>query len=170
MKPIVLVMGVCGTGKSAIGSVLAERLQVPFLEGDAFHSAENVDKMRAGIPLTDVDRADWLSGLAETLSTTDDSGAVLACSALKRRYRDVLRRGQPRMRLVFLNGSVDTIAGRMAQRPDHYMPASLLASQLADLEPPQADEPHCALSIEQPPQHLVAAALRYLVHPTEIKP
>lgn len=99
-KPIVLVMGVCGSGKSAIGALLAEALQVPFLEGDAFHCTDNVGKMRTGIPLTDADRAEWLVALADTLSNAGDSGAVLTCSALKQRYRDVLRGGLPTVSLL----------------------------------------------------------------------
>lgn len=157
-NPFVVVMGVCGCGKTAIGETLAARLGLPFLEGDAFHPDDNIAKMRAGVPLSDADRAGWLKRLGEALLSARDTGAVLTCSALKRRYRDTLRSVQPDLRLVFLNGRRDLIESRMAERAGHYMPVSLLDSQLADLEPPQTDEPHCALDIDRPVDEIVAAA------------
>jgi carbohydrate kinase (thermoresistant glucokinase family) len=154
----VVVMGVCGCGKTVIGEALAARLDLPFLEGDAFHPAKNIARMRAGIPLSDANRAEWLKRLGDALLSAHGTGAVLACSALKRRYRDLLRSAQPDLRLVFLHGRRELIKSRMAGRAGHYMPASLLDSQLADLEPPQTDEPHCALDIERPVEEIVDAA------------
>jgi gluconokinase len=121
-----VVMGVSGCGKSDVGQRLATALNVPFIEGDQWHSAANVAKMAAGIPLTDADRADWL--------------AVLSCSALKRQYRDLLREGDPNLFFVELDGSRALIEQRMAARKGHFMPTSLLDSQFRDLEPLQAGE------------------------------
>jgi gluconokinase len=132
---IVLVMGVSGSGKTTIGERLAERLGFRFLDADDFHPPENVAKMAAGTPLTDEDRAPWLAGLNAALKVEDD--AVLACSALKQRYRDVLARGLRDFRVVHLKGTRELIHRRMTERRHRYMPASLLDSQLAALEPPR---------------------------------
>lgn len=135
-------MGVAGCGKSTIGSALAIALDAEFVEGDEFHSPENVRKMAAGIPLTDEDRAPWLAALAVRLRAARDAdrGLVMTCSALRRRYRDVLRSGDPHVRFVFLDGPRDVIAERLASRVGHYMPGSLLDSQFAALERPESDE------------------------------
>jgi len=140
--PLVVVMGVAGSGKSTIGAALAQALGVPFVEGDDFHPAENRARMAAGIPLTDEDRYGWLRALAGRLAQARQAGtgAVLACSALKRAYRDILRAGAPSLRLVFLSGDRAVLAERLAARRGHFMPASLLESQLATLEAPTPDE------------------------------
>lgn len=118
-----VVMGVAGSGKSVIGAAFAHALDVEFVEGDDFHSARNIERMSAGIPLTDDDRADWLHALAFRLrvSHNADDGVVIACSALKRSYRDVLRGGASEVRFVFLDGSRELIAQRLADRGGHFL-------------------------------------------------
>jgi len=135
---IVVVMGVSGSGKTAIGQPLAEQQGWEFLDGDDFHPPENVAKMSAGTPLTDADRWPWLDRLNKELREREERGksAVLACSALKQAYRDRLARGLAHWRLVFLRGSFDLLQRRIKQRKHRYMPASLLQSQFATLEPP----------------------------------
>jgi carbohydrate kinase (thermoresistant glucokinase family) len=155
-------MGVSGCGKSTVGALLAHSLRVPFLEGDAFHPPANVARMAAGIALTDADREGWLHTLAEQLKRHAASGAVLSCSALKRRYRDTLRHAAPDLALIHLSGQPAVLAQRMAGRSGHYMPPSLLASQLATLEPPQPDEHALVLDTTRAPQALVHDALEWL--------
>ena len=137
-----VVMGVSGCGKTTIGIALARALAVPFVEGDDFHPPENVRRMAGGIPLTDADRAGWLRALAGRLAQARESGAglVMSCSALRRAYRDVLRAGDPDVRFIFLDGPREVIAERLASRTGHYMPPTLLDSQLATLEKPDPDE------------------------------
>lgn len=156
-----VVMGVSGCGKSEVGRALSEALGVPFLEGDNFHSAANVAKMSAGTPLNDDDRAGWLLTLQEQIRNAGDSGIgmVLACSALKRRYRDVLRLGDPALRFAHLSGARELIEARMKARAGHYMPPSLLDSQFQTLEPLQADEAGIVLDIRKPIAELVADIL-----------
>jgi gluconokinase len=161
VRPVV-VMGVSGSGKSTVGALLAQALGVPFLEGDSFHPPENVARMAAGIALTDADREGWLHTLAAQLEQHAATGVVLSCSALKRRYRDTLRRAAPDVALIHLSGLPDTLAQRLAGRSGHYMPPSLLASQLATLEPPQADEHALTLDNARAPQALVHEALEWL--------
>ena len=132
---IVVVMGVSGSGKSTLGSQLAERLGVPFLDADEFHPPENVAKMAAGTPLTDQDRWPWLARLNAELRK--EQRAVLACSALKDSYRRALSQGLADCRFVHLRGSLELIRSRLQERQHRYMPASLLESQFATLEPPQ---------------------------------
>jgi gluconokinase len=153
-----VVMGVSGSGKSTIGAALAHTLGVPFIEGDAFHPDRNVAKMSAGVPLNDDDRADWLKALAHEIATAHarGSGIVVSCSALKRRYRDVLRAAAPGVRFAHLRGERETIAGRMESRVGHYMPPALLDSQLRDLEPLQDGEAGVTLDITLDPKALVA--------------
>lgn len=136
----VVVMGVSGSGKSVLGECLAARLGRPFAEGDDFHSAANIAKMSAGVPLTDADRAPWLAALRDWMDGQPGPGTVITCSALRRAYRDVLRGA--RGRVVFLQVSADpgAIRERMARRAGHFMPASLLTSQLDALEPLADDE------------------------------
>lgn len=155
-------MGVSGCGKSSIGLQLATALAAPFLEGDSYHSYANVAKMTAGVPLTDADRADWLLALHKEIrdARLKGSALVLSCSALKRRYRDLLRSADPELRFAHLAGPRELIAARMSSRPDHYMPTTLLDSQLATLEPLQADEAGVVLDIAQPPAQLVQQILR----------
>ena len=131
---IVVLMGVSGSGKSTIGKPLAERLGFPFFDADEFHPPQNVAKMAAGTPLTDADRWPWLALLNGKLK--DQKNAVLACSALKQSYRDALAKGLADCRFVHLRGSLELIRARLADRKHRYMPASLLESQFATLEPP----------------------------------
>lgn len=156
------MMGVCGSGKSAVGLQLAGALQVPFLEGDNYHPYANVAKMTAGMALTDADRADWLLALHKEIRAArlSNSGLVLSCSALKRRYRDLLRSADPELRFAHLAGPRALIASRMAARRDHYMPSVLLDSQLATLEPLQDDEAGVVLDIARAPAELVQQLLR----------
>jgi len=135
---IVVVMGVSGSGKTTIGTALAEQLGWSFLDGDDWHPPENVAKMSAGTPLTDEDRWPWLDRLNAELRARETRGesAVLACSALKQAYRDRLSRGLADWKLVFLHASFEVLRARMAERKHRYMPASLLQSQFATLEPP----------------------------------
>jgi gluconokinase len=164
----VIVMGVSGSGKSTTGALLAERLHCPFLEGDSFHDAAAVEKMRSGVPLTDDDRWPWLDriGAALNAAIAENGLAVAACSALRRSYRDRLRaRIDVPTRFVLLDNDRDEIMRRMALRAGHYMPASLLESQLATLERPTADEPATALFTRDTPEALTQAALLWLGTP-----
>ena len=156
-----VVMGVAGSGKSVIGAAFAHALEVEFVEGDDFHSARNIERMSAGIPLTDDDRADWLHALAFRLrvSHNADDGVVIACSALKRSYRDVLRGGASEVRFVFLDGSRELIAQRLADRGGHFMRPAMLASQFEILEPPAADENAWVCDIRKSPPEIVADLL-----------
>ncbi|WP_229260514.1 gluconokinase [Duganella alba] len=156
-----VIMGVSGCGKSSVGLQLASALEVPFLEGDAYHSYANVAKMTAGVPLTDTDRADWLRALHTEIrdARLRHSGLVLSCSSLKRSYRDLLRSADPALRFAHLAGPRELIAARMQARKDHYMPTALLDSQLATLEPLQDDEAGMVLDIAQEPEALVRQIL-----------
>ncbi len=140
--PSLVVMGVSGCGKSTLGRLLAQNLDRRYVEGDELHPPRNVQRMAAGIALTDEDRHGWLQTIAHLLREARDSArpVVVTCSALKRSYRDLLRTGDADLRFVFLHGDPRLLAQRMAARSGHYMPASLLDSQLATLEPPGADE------------------------------
>ena len=156
-------MGVSGCGKSTVARGVAARLSLPFIEGDDLHPPRNVALMAAGTPLTDDDRRDWLQAMADALAAAADTGAVLACSALKRSYRDRLRTGAPLLRLVHLIGDRALLEQRMRARPNHYMPASLLPSQLRALQPPAADEDAITLPITMAPEALVEAVCRRLL-------
>jgi gluconokinase len=138
----VVVMGVSGCGKSSVGAALAARLGLAFRDADALHAPEAVAKMARGVPLDDADRGPWLDRVGAVLAdgAAHPAGVVVACSALKRAYRDRLRRAAPGVRFVFLDGDAATLAQRLRARTDHYMPPALLASQLATLEPPGPDE------------------------------
>lgn len=162
-----VVMGVCGCGKSSVGEKLATMLNVPYLEGDAYHPATNVAKMAAGMALDDADRADWLLRLQAEIKTAAERGAglVLSCSALKRRYRDLLRAADPALVFVHLAGSRALIAERMQARSEHYMPLSLLDSQLRDLEPLQADEKGICLDIRKDLASLVDEIVNSIPQP-----
>jgi gluconokinase len=143
----IVVMGVAGAGKSSVMAALVARLGWPFLEGDALHPAENVSKMAGGVPLTDVDREPWLRAIAAWIGEreAERSNAVVACSALRRRYRDALRAGHPTVWFVHLAPPAPVLADRIEHRVGHFMPPSMLGSQLATLEPLQRDEPGSAL-------------------------
>jgi gluconokinase len=151
-------MGVCGSGKSLIGATLAQELDVEFVEGDSLHPPDNVKRMSAGIPLTDDDRRGWLIKVAARLREAKRAGVglVVSCSALKRSYRDLLRSvGEPDVRFVYLAGSRALIAARLAQRRGHFMPPSLLESQLAILEEPSPDEHAWVCDIRETPDTIV---------------
>lgn len=162
-RPLV-IMGVSGSGKSTIGALLGRRLGVRFIDGDDLHPAQNKEKMGAGIPLEDEDRWPWLEAIGRTLGTghSDGSGVIVACSALKRRYRDLLRDYAPEVMFVHLEGSAETLATRMAGRNHEFMPVTLLASQLEALEPLEADEDHLLLDVRKPPAELVEDAVTAL--------
>ncbi len=152
-------MGVSGSGKSLIGAAFARALGIDFVEGDDYHSAENVQRMSREVPLTDDDRVRWLRSLAVRIRETKDAGTglVMTCSALKRSYRDVLRAQASELRFVFLRGPRALLAERLASRRGHFMPPSLLDSQLATLEEPSPDEHAWVCDIRESPQDLVAA-------------
>lgn len=152
-----VVMGVAGSGKSLIGGALAHALDVEFVDGDDFHSAKNIEKMAAGIPLTDDDRASWLRALALRLRAARDAGKgiVIACSALKRSYRDIFRAQAPAVRFVYLTGTKDLLGARLTKRGGHFMPVSMLDSQLATLEEPSPDEDAWVVDIGMSPGEIV---------------
>ncbi len=160
-RPILLVMGVSGSGKSTVGAMLAGKLDWAYAEADDFHPAGSIAKMHAGVPLTDDDRWPWLAAIGAWLDTQAAAGApaVVSCSALKRRYRDFLRAGRPYLRLVYLDGDKDLMARRMAARHGHFFPARLLDSQFRELEPPQADEHPLTVRAAPPPGEIVAEIL-----------
>src|SRR6266581_2325175 len=153
-----IVMGVSGSGKSTIADGLAERLRWTFEDGDRFHPASNVAKMSAGHPLTDEDRWPWLQAIADEIDRVCKAGehAVIACSALKRAYRDILVHGRSDVRIIYLRGTQELIAGRLASRKGHFMPPGLLASQFKTLEPPGADEKPVTVSIDAPVEIIVS--------------
>lgn len=159
-----VVMGVSGCGKSAVGMQLAQALKARFIEGDHFHPPANIAKMTAGRPLSDADRHGWLQALRAEIEQAWTRGeeVVLACSALKRIYRDVLRGDHGLVRFVHLQGDRKLIAQRMAARPDHFMPLALLDSQLHGLEPLQPDECGVTLDVRDPPPMLLEQALASL--------
>ncbi|HVS60658.1 MAG TPA: gluconokinase [Gemmatimonadaceae bacterium] len=158
-RGLYVVMGVTGSGKSLIGAALARALGIDFVEGDEYHPAENVERMSSGVPLTDDDRVRWLRSLAVRIREAKDAGTglVMSCSALKRSYRDVLRAEAGELRFVFLRGPRALLAERLAGRRGHFMPPSLLDSQLATLQEPSPDEDAWVCDIRQSPQDLVAA-------------
>lgn len=147
-KPLLVVMGVSGSGKTTVGAALAQRLRVPFADADDFHPAANVAKMSAGLPLDDEDRGPWLDSIGHWLAERENGG-VASCSALKRTYRDRLRRVAPDLQVVHLSGDPEVIARRQAGRPGHFMPTSLMQSQFATLEPLAPDENGIVLDVDQ---------------------
>ena len=166
-----VVMGTAGVGKSRIGDALASSLQLPFVEGDAFHSPDNVAQMHAGLPLTDDNRQGWLQALAMELRDARDRehGVVLTCSALKRRYRDVLRSGDDSLQFIFLRGDTALLRERLNARAGHYMPASLLDSQIATLEIPSPDENAWIYDVQQAPDAIVNAIVARLQGDSETR-
>jgi gluconokinase len=164
-KPSVLVvMGVSGSGKSTIAAMLAHRLNWIFEEGDWFHPPSNIEKMHRGEPLTDEDRWPWLEGIAAWIDATRHAGnhGTVACSALKRAYRDILIGERPDVRLVYLKGGRDLIARRLAARNGHFMPPALLDSQFATLEEPQSGEHPIVVSIAAHPREVVEQIVKKL--------
>ena len=160
----IVVMGVSGCGKSTIGALVAERLGWVFEDGDAFHPPANVAKMSAGTPLTDEDRSPWLAAIAARIARARAAGqgVVIGCSALKQAYRDALRAGHADIRFLHLTGSPELIMARQAARSGHFMPASLLASQFATLEPPDTEADVIDLDVEPEPSVIVAKAIAAL--------
>ena len=152
-----VVMGVSGSGKSTIADKLAERIGWRYEDGDKFHPASNVAKMSAGHPLTDEDRWPWLQAIADEIDRVCKAGdrVVMACSALKRAYRDILVHGRKDVRIVYLNGTQALIADRLAKRKGHFMPAGLLDSQFKTLEIPAKDENPLTVSIDAPVEAIV---------------
>jgi gluconokinase len=160
----IIVMGVSGSGKSTIGALLAERLGWPFADADGFHPPENVAKMAAGIPLTDADRWPWLDAIAAHIGAARQAGqpVVVACSALRRAYRDRLRAGHGDLLFLHLSGAPEVIAARQAARQGHFMPPSLMASQFATLEDTVAEPDAVTVSVKASPDEVVEAALAHL--------
>ncbi len=146
--PLIVVMGVSGSGKTTIGQLLGLRLGIPFEDADSLHPPANVAKMAAGHPLTDADRWPWLATVGAVLASAEPTGLVMACSALKRSYRDAIRAAAPVARFVDLEGSRALLESRVAHRRGHFMPAALLDSQLAALEPLAADEPGIRVDLD----------------------
>lgn len=162
--PAIVMMGVSGSGKTTVGEALAARLGVPFRDADEFHPRSNVEKMSAGIPLTDADRWPWLDAIGLAIhDTPPGEGIVVSCSALKRVYRErILKTAARPVTFVHLDGPHALLAERMAGRKGHFMPPSLLDSQLATLEPLAADEPGVRVSIELPVERQVATIVESL--------
>jgi len=161
---ILVVMGVSGSGKTTIGTQLALTLRWSFEDADWFHPTRNIDKMHAGLPLTDEDRAPWLIGIADFIDQARLAGhhAVVTCSALKRRYRTVIIGNRPDVRLIYLKGDMGLIGRRIATRHEHFMPAALLQSQFDALEEPGPDENPVVVSVEPRPREIVAQVLEAL--------
>jgi len=164
---VAVIMGVSGSGKTTVGRTVAERLGWRFHEGDALHPPENVAKMQAGHPLDDEDRAPWLAAVAARIDEWRARGenGVIPCAALKRRYRGVVLGNRPDVRLIYLEGSRELIAERLAGRRGHFMPANLLDSQFAALEPPKSDEHAITVSVDAPVADIVARVAPALTRP-----
>ncbi|MGM9477937.1 gluconokinase [Pedobacter sp. GSP4] len=159
MAGFIILMGVSGSGKTVVGKALAPQINAEFIDGDNLHSQRNVDKMAAGIPLTDADRLDWLLLIAKVgrEHVSHGTSCIIACSALKKSYRNLLREDNPAIRFVYLKGSFDLIHDRITKRSHQYMPSSLLKSQFETLEEPGADEQDViTVSIDQSISQIVA--------------
>lgn len=161
---ILVVMGVSGSGKTTVAEMLAEALDIEFLEGDSLHPRSNVEKMQSGTPLTDADRLPWLRAIAQRIDAWREGGraGVVTCSALKRAYRDILVGDRPQVRLVYLKGSHRLIHDRMAARHGHFMPVGLLDSQFATLQEPTPDERPIVADIAGTPAQIVAGIIRQI--------
>lgn len=166
-SPCLVVLGVSGTGKTTVARLLAERLGVPFADADDVHPPENIAKMAAGVPLDDADRQPWLEAVGRRLHAGDaaGTGCAVACSALRRRYRDTLRAACPDVFFLHLTAGHDLLARRLAHRTGHFMPELLLDSQLAALEPLEPDESGASLDAGPAPDLIAEQALRLLPHP-----
>jgi gluconokinase len=163
-RVVAVVMGVSGSGKTAVSALLAAALGCQFQEGDDLHPAENVEKMRGGTPLTDADRLPWLHKIAEEIDSWRARGesGVLTCSALKRSYRDIIIDARPDVTLVYLRGSYDLIRRRMAARHEHFMPVALLDSQFAALQEPTPDEHPIIVDVGSRPAEVATEIIRQL--------
>ncbi|WP_328772737.1 gluconokinase [Streptomyces sp. NBC_00286] len=159
---VVVVMGVAGTGKTTVGPLVADRLGVPYAEGDEFHPEANIAKMSAGTPLTDEDRRPWLDAIGRWAHERAGLGGVVSCSALKRSYRDRLRASAPGVVFVHLKGDRRLIEDRMAHRQGHFMPTALLDSQFATLQPLEADEAGVAVDVSGSPEEIAERAVTAL--------
>ncbi|CAL9581270.1 gluconokinase [Streptomyces sp. enrichment culture] len=159
---VVVVMGVSGTGKTTVGNLLADRLGVPYAEADDFHPRANIEKMSAGIPLTDDDRWPWLDAIGDWARGRAGLGGVVSCSALKRAYRDRLRDAAPGLVFLHLTGDRALVAERLAQRKGHFMPTGLLDSQFATLQPLEPDEAGAAVDVTPAPAEITERALAAL--------
>jgi len=168
---IVILMGVSGSGKSTLGKALSTYTNWPFHDGDDYHPEANIKKMEAGTPLNDADRVPWLLKLRELIETAlegEDGGMVLACSALKRSYREVLGRDDPRIQFIYLKGSKELIAERLSKREGHFMPEDLLQSQFDALEEPTEEEA-LVFSIEENPRETLNAIMAHLQPPAGLQ-
>lgn len=164
LPAVLVVMGVSGSGKTTVAKLLAEQLGWAFTDNDALHPPANVEKMKAGVPLTDADRRPWLEAIAARIDEIRRAGGhgVVGCSALKRAYRRVIIGDRPDVRLVYLQGDQALITERQAARKGHFMPTSLMASQFADLEEPGADEDPISVSVAPSPPEIVETILAQL--------
>lgn len=159
---VVVVMGVAGTGKTTIGPLLADRLGVPYAEGDQFHPEANIRKMSSGVPLDDADREPWLDAIGAWAHGRARLGGVVSCSALKRSYRDRLRAAAPGLVFVHLTGDREVVERRIADRRGHFLPTALLDSQFATLEPLDRDEPGVAVDVSGTPEEIIERAVAAL--------
>ena len=162
--PLVVVMGVAGSGKTTVGAALARRLCLDYADADEFHDEASVAKMAAGHPLDDDDRAPWLQAIGQWLAGHDQTGGVASCSALRRRYRDILRAAAPRVEFLHLGGDSHVVTQRVAERRNHFMPASLVTSQLETLEPLEIDEAGRKFDFSEPVENIVAEFAETLPH------
>ncbi|MDZ7632362.1 MAG: gluconokinase [Gemmatimonadaceae bacterium] len=168
MRRALVVMGTAGSGKTLIGSRLADAIGARFVEGDQFHPPANIARMAAGTPLTDDDRHDWLVALSQQLAAAraEECGVVVSCSALKRRYRDLLRHGDPSVRFIFLHGEPALLRSRLEARTGHYMAADMLESQLEILEAPAPDERAWSFDVRTAPEAIVRTIIDALTAET----
>ena len=155
--PLVVVMGVSASGKTTVGELLAERFDAEYADADAFHPQSNIDKMSSGAALTDEDRWPWLEAIGQWLVERVEVGGVVSCSALRRAYRDVLFKAAPTVRFLHLHGDPDVVRERIARRKHHFMPPSLIDSQLDTLEVLEPDEPGIEIDFAKAPGEIVDA-------------